>query len=69
MVSYKVLYNDHAGCPSFGQVHASMSLWVSSHKRCNRKVYTLYEGLVIVEEYFRIVKTFQVNRGNRDSRL
>ena len=40
-----------------------MSLWVFGRKKCNRKVLTLCEGLVIAKGYLRIVKTFQVNSG------
>ena len=63
MTVCKVLCNNHAGCPNCGKNQTSMSLWISGHKRCNKKVYTYGEGLMTTKGYLRIVKTFQVNSG------
>ena len=40
-----------------------MSLWISGHKRCNKKICTYGEGLMTAKGYLRIVKTLQVNSG------
>ena len=63
MTVCKVLCDNNTGCPNSGQDLTSISLWISGHKRCNRKVCTYGEGLVTANGYLRIVKTFKVNYG------
>ena len=46
MVSYKVLCDDHTGCPSLGQDQMNMSIWISNHGKYDRKVRIICDGLV-----------------------
>ena len=62
----KVLCDNHAGCPSNGQNWASMSLWISSHKRCNINVRTCDERLVTAKGYLKICWTFHVSSEDGD---
>ena len=58
MVLNEALCDNHVSCLSIAQDQTSLSLWISSHGKYNRKVHTNCERLVTVKGYLRIVWTF-----------
>ena len=69
MTLCRVLCDDHTGCLGIGQDQTSMLLWISNHRKKDKKVHISCDGLVTTKGYLKIVWTFLGEQWSWDLRL